>query len=97
MNPNVLYVQLKLSGLNSLRIMKICSRYDLFKPLRVNHSARSGSKWRYFWGNLFQLLNDGRLSVLIRIASHNIQYHNEAKTFPKMFVFSSNEKNFVGT
>ena len=41
--------------------------------------------------------NDGMLSVLIRIASHNIQYHDEAKTFPKMFVFSSNQKNFMVT
>ena len=34
--------------LEQLRTMNICSRYDLFMPLRVNHNSRSGSKWRYF-------------------------------------------------
>ena len=38
------HIQSNLSGSNSLGTMKICSRYGLFEPLRVNHSVRSGSK-----------------------------------------------------
>ena len=39
-------IQSNLNGSNSFGTMKICSRYGLFEPLRVNQSARSESKWR---------------------------------------------------
>ena len=31
------------------------------------------------------------------MGSHNIQYHDELREFPYIFVFLNNRKNFVGT
>ena len=33
-------------GSNILWSMGICSRYELFEAVRINHCAMSGSKWR---------------------------------------------------
>ena len=38
-------VQSNLNGWNIFGTMEIYSRYELFEPMRVNHSARLGDKW----------------------------------------------------
>ena len=42
----LIILQSSLNGSNIFRTIEICSRYGKLEPLRVNHAARSGSKWR---------------------------------------------------
>ena len=46
-----------------------CSRHWKFEPLKVNHGARSGSKYSDNLRNFYFLHNNCMLCVLIRIAS----------------------------
>ena len=99
-------IQSSLNDLNMLGILKICLRYGLFEPLRVNHNARSESKWRLFresfsiFCTIFVCwvysLESPRWGASNEYAQHTISWQKKRK-FPSVFVFLSHWKNFVGT
>ena len=44
--PYLPSVQSNFNGSDIFGTMEVCSRHGEFEPLRVNHGARSGRKWR---------------------------------------------------